>query len=403
VTESRNLPLLSERVKALETCAYCPKLCRAACPVSTAEASETVTPWGKMSLAWFALRGDVPVDIEHADAAWACTTCFGCRDRCDHKNPVAHTLLEARADFYKKGVAPPAAKRVVEEHPTRMKRLNAHVAKLGEVLESQQRPEGESTQPTQALLLGCQYVQSALDEGDDETSEALDALHVAQRLFGSVRLVTGCCGQSLATAGDRDAAIAAQRDIVAQLEGIDELIVLDPGCAATLTHLPTKVRTLVEAASDHIDRLNKTDLLDGRTVRWHDPCQLSRGLGVTEEPRALLGRATGREPSEFPYNRELGNCSGGGGLLPITRPTTAKAIAAARVAEHRAASADERAASVPEADDGVIVTACASSLRQFRAAGADAVDLVTLLRAGFCDGRGDAAGADPGSGDSGTA
>ena len=35
-------------------------------PVSNAEASETVTPWGKMSMAYFAARGDVPVDAMHA-------------------------------------------------------------------------------------------------------------------------------------------------------------------------------------------------------------------------------------------------------------------------------------------------------------------------------------------------
>ncbi len=371
MTQSPNLPLLSERTKELETCAYCPKLCRAACPVSTAETSETLTPWGKMSLAWFAQRGDVPVDIAHADAAWACTTCFGCRDRCDHENPVAHTLLEARADFYAQGVAPPAAKRVVDEHPSRMKRLDQHVA----VLERQVGPNSAAHAPKQALLLGCEYVQSALDDTSDHLpdppSEAADAIHVAKALFGAVRLVRGCCGQSLATAGDRAGAIAAQREILAQLDGVDELIVLDPGCAATLTHLPVKVRTLIEAADEKLSQIDKIDALDGKTVRWHDPCQLSRGLGVTEPPRRLLERLTGRKPEEFPYNRELGNCSGGGGLLPVTRPETSTAIAAARVAEHRAAGG------------GTIVTGCASSLSRFRAAGAEAVDLATLLRAGL--------------------
>src|SRR6201999_1099365 len=55
-------PLLEPHRAALETCVYCPKLSRAACPVSNVEHSETVTPWGKMSMAYFAARGDVPLD-----------------------------------------------------------------------------------------------------------------------------------------------------------------------------------------------------------------------------------------------------------------------------------------------------------------------------------------------------
>ena len=42
----RALPVLSSRERELELCAYCPKLCRAACPVSNAEPKETLIPWG---------------------------------------------------------------------------------------------------------------------------------------------------------------------------------------------------------------------------------------------------------------------------------------------------------------------------------------------------------------------
>ena len=66
MTAPLRLPLLEPHRSALEKCVYCPKLSRAACPVSNVEASETVTPWGKMSMAFFAARGDVPIDVEHA-------------------------------------------------------------------------------------------------------------------------------------------------------------------------------------------------------------------------------------------------------------------------------------------------------------------------------------------------
>ena len=85
------LPLLEPARSKLETCVFCPKLCRSACPVSNAEPRETLTPWGKMSSAYFAARGDVPLDESFARPAWACTGCFACRGSCDHQNDVAGT------------------------------------------------------------------------------------------------------------------------------------------------------------------------------------------------------------------------------------------------------------------------------------------------------------------------
>jgi len=61
-TAARRLPLLEARRAELELCAYCPKLCRAACPVSNAEPREVLIPWGKMTTAYFMARGMAPAD-----------------------------------------------------------------------------------------------------------------------------------------------------------------------------------------------------------------------------------------------------------------------------------------------------------------------------------------------------
>src|SRR5580693_150309 len=110
----RVLPVLEPRRDALEKCVFCPKLCRSACPVSNAEPRETITPWGKMSIAWMAAHGDVPIDASHAAPAWACTGCFACREACDHRNVVADVLLDARAALTAAGEAPVGARRIVD-------------------------------------------------------------------------------------------------------------------------------------------------------------------------------------------------------------------------------------------------------------------------------------------------
>src|SRR5262249_11166084 len=123
--------------------------------------------------------------------------------------------------------------------------------------------------------------------------------------------------------------------------------------------LDARVELLVEIAARELGSLGAVDeAKSGEAVRYHDPCQLGRGLGIYEAPRAVLTRALGRAPDEFDARRERGAGSGGGGLLPVTMPATSKAIARDRGAEHK------------RNGGGRIVTACASSLLSLRRANA---------------------------------
>ncbi|MGH7281443.1 MAG: heterodisulfide reductase-related iron-sulfur binding cluster [Polyangiaceae bacterium] len=159
----------------------------------------------------------------------------------------------------------------------------------------------------------------------------------------------------------------------ASLSGADQVLVADAGCAMALEkHFPAagvtmtpKVELLVEVAARSLGSL-ATLRADVR-VRYHDPCQLGRGLGVYEAPRAVLTRILGKAPEEFDERRERATCSGAGGLLPSTMRDTSKRIAASRASEHR------------KLGGGLVVTACASSLRAFRNAGLDADDISTLI------------------------
>ena len=95
--------------------------------------------------------------------------------------------------------------------------------------------------------------------------------------------------------------------------------------------------------------------------------QLGRGLDRYDAPREILARITGRPPEEFIHRREHADCSGGGGLVPATRPASSAAIADGRIAEHRALGG------------GLLVTHCAQSLRRFRTRGEPAEDLASLV------------------------
>jgi Fe-S oxidoreductase len=344
----RALPMLEARRSTFEKCVFCPKLCRSACPVSNVEPRETITPWGKMSHAWLAAHGDVAIDASHAAPAWACTGCHRCREWCDHRNPVALTLLESRDALMRSApdVVPPGATRAVLGFEAHDASTRAAARAIGD------RHDGVRPDAKEALLVGCGYLRRA----PREAHHAIEATLALSR--GPVALVQGCCGLPLRLAGAAERYARHVRDLTASLASFDRVTVIDPGCAQSLRDpLGERLELLIGRATRALASMSRATGVDG-PVRWHDPCQLGRGLGVYDEPRALLGRVLGRTPEEFVERREQAACSGAGGLLPCTMPANARAIGDARIAAHL------------DGGGGRIVTGCASSLVALRKAGA---------------------------------
>jgi len=336
----RRLPQLEPRKATLERCVFCPKLCRSACPVSNAEPRETLTPWGKMSLTYFVATESVPLEPAFARPAWACTGCYGCREHCDHKNDVAGTLLEARSAL--KHEAPPAAQRVLERF------ASAALARFAEASPATDGPH---------VLVGCEHARRG--------TAGRDALEVVSRLEGGAKAIGECCGAPLLFAGDAERFAGQGRRFVQAARG-GKVVAVDAGCAATARLHGVEVEHVSELLARHVASLGRIPRRG--PVRWHDPCQLGRGLGVYDAPRNVLSRLLGRPPDEFERRREDARCSGAGGLLPMTMPETARAIARKRLDDHE------------RSGGGLVVTGCASSARAFAKAGAVVVDLVTLAR-----------------------
>ncbi len=323
--------------------------------MSNAEPRETLTPWGKMSMAYFVANESVPLEPSYAAPAWACTGCFGCRAQCDHQNDVAGTLFEARSALIENGEGPAPARRVIE-------RFAESSAVLGKTATDPRVRSSVDPTARVAVLVGCENARRGTDA-------SVDAVRAVARLTGGpVALVDVCCGAPLLYAGDR-AAFHAQGERVTQAVGRHERVVAaDAGCAATLRlHHGLAVEHFSELAARELGRIGRLPRVDG-PVRWHDPCPLGRGLGVYPAPRLVLTRAPGRAPDEFEDTRDGARCSGAGGLLPVTMPDVAATIATQRLDEHA------------RSGGGTIVTGCASSLRSFQKRGhADVVDLASIV------------------------
>ena len=158
-----------------------------------------------------------------------------------------------------------------------------------------------------------------------------------------------------------------------QLSGYARVVVHCPACAFTMRNeyrafgvpLHPTVEHTVEFLEGFAERLPVKS--KRASAFYHDPCYLGRHLGLYDPPRRLAGKVVD-ELREFSRSRHESECSGGGGLLPITMPETAEAIAEHRLSEVREAEVRE------------VVTACATCKRRLSRGDVTAVDLIEAPR-----------------------
>jgi Fe-S oxidoreductase len=348
---------------AYTTCAYCPKMCRFACPVSEAAHSEAVSTWGKMTASHLVETGQRPLDEGAARALHACTGCLRCQAFCKHDNQVGPALFAARSAAIEAGLQPRGAASTLA---TFTQAQNPFGRELG-TLVAARRAQGPVKVP---LFPGC----TALVKAESLVDDVLEVSKAFGAPMGVAKVSSRCCGYPLYAAGAHDAFREHARTMGEVLRHVPELTVLDPGCAFTFlelypefgVHLKTRMQTVVQVLAEHLSHAPEKPPLD-EVVGYHDACHLGRGLGQYDEPRALLSRAVRRVTEAASVRRE-GGCAGGGGLLPRTLPEVAVEVARRQAGE------------VTPAADVAVVTACPTSRRMFERAGRRAYDLVAVLR-----------------------
>lgn len=185
-----------------------------------------------------------------------------------------------------------------------------------------------------------------------------------------------CCGGSLYFSGFWTDFEQRASGVIEPLQraGARELLAMVPSCAYVLKelfHIPFEVLTFPEFFLRH--RKLKRRLRIAAKVVYHDPCVLSRWLGVVEEPREVLRGIEGVELLEGERSGEWSECCGGGGGFELVFPFVSKELAKRRAFELLGTGAD------------IVVTCCPGCLLQLeagiRALGSkvEVLDLAELL------------------------
>ena len=185
------------------------------------------------------------------------------------------------------------------------------------------------------------FVTCIIDTLYPQTGEAV--VRVLEKAGVNVSFPPGqtCCGQPAFNAGLRKEARKMAIQTIRAFEGYPGPVVVPSGsCTAMIRHsypelfaddplwLPraqSLARRSYEFTEFLVDVLGITDFgasYDGK-LTYHSSCHLLRGLGVDQQPRALLSVVRKAELVELP---ETADCCGFGGVFSVEHPEISSAM-----------------------------------------------------------------------------
>ena len=211
--------------------------------------------------------------------------------------------------------------------------------------------------------------RKVVSKGNEAEAQPLrDAIKVLKKIgvkIGYLAEDEPCCGGIIYYAGmhkefARHAIMVHDR---LKSKGVKRIIGLVPSCTFTLRNLMAssagtndiEVKHFSEVVAQNISAL---ELRFPKAVRitYHDPCQLGRYLGLTEEPRRILRAIKGIEFVEPAWTKsDFSTCCGGGGGFEAVFPELSQMLAVNRTRE------------LIETKAQIIVTSCPGCIMQLKA------------------------------------
>lgn len=310
------------------------------------------------------------------EAAWACTLCGDCEERCPTFVEQVPRLVEVRRRL------------VMSDHqaPAAVTELLGHFARSGNPwgLRAEARGEewrselgvttlAENADVEYLFYVGC---MGAFDARSQQVVKAaFKLLKAAKVSFGVLGAEEVCCGETARRLGDeRLGAQLTQANLAVFAKyGVKRILTFCPHCDHALRHdyaafgaAFAEVRHVTELLDACVQRGTLTiPRAETRSVTYHDACRLGRDSGLYVPPRRLL-TAAGLDVVEPERTRERSFCCGAGGGL-YWMGEAAEGASALRLEELRAAGA---------ATIGVSCPYCLASLQ--RAARAPRLDGVPI-------------------------
>lgn len=335
-------------------CSKCGK-CRTVCPTFIEETDEILVARGRIHLSRQYASGELPYSRNFRKTLSTCLLCMRCSEHCPNSVEIKEVVVSARELLVQEGNRGFAENFLMNHVISRKRPLRLALKMMGLTLRAAEtaRLEGMMRKimekagldrnralppmPSRRLQdLHPFYIRSPGNSRKaiffPGCSFSLSLTGVGTAIIDSlVRNGTdvilpdiGCCGMPVFAAGYGKVAEKTARRNVALLKSYecDTVVVGCGSCGFMLGDIYRKI--LGESALglrvvDFSDYLLETGFKPGTrpaaaTLTYHDPCHLNRGMGVREQPRALLKRIPGVEFAEMD---EADACCGCGGSFSI--------------------------------------------------------------------------------------
>ncbi|RJX35502.1 MAG: FAD-binding protein [Desulfarculus sp.] len=292
--------------------------CRLGCPTYAQTNLEAMNARGRITLAFALLTGQAQPSADMARRLYQCMLCLNCKYTCPAQVNVAGVVQAARQRLVQAGFLPETFKKLMNDmielgNPfaqPRDKRCDSY-------------PVGYEAKDRAEVMLHLGCVASYQDVRIiPALMKILDAAGLDYTTMGQQE---NCCGYLAYLVGDMQTfnAVAAANAALFQDKGVRTLLTACAGCYKTFAELypkhgfgdgyqPEHAVFLLERLIGE-GRLRFKDDAPATRVIYHDPCDLGRHLGVYEPPRQVIKALPGVELVEFPQNRSLAKCCGGGG------------------------------------------------------------------------------------------
>ncbi len=360
--------LLPQQILEIGACTQCGE-CLKHCPVQDVTGNPSVSPPEKIRMFREFIRstdglksrlfGLADVDQKLLEdftrAVYECTTCGACGQNCPVGIFTQRLWPMLRKEMVKRGLGPIG--------------VQANMPKA--IMESgnpYEKPSSERYRPwfpehvkiaersEIAYYAGCTgaYEAQPMVRGD---VLVLDAIGAPFTMLPPEEEV--CCGFPLFITGQHDQLADLVTRLVKGYEarGVKLLVCSCPCCVNIMTRdwalfygkpLPFKIRHITQYVCDAIrdGRLRMKKELH-ESVIYHDPCYLTRGVGVIEEPRNVLRSIPGLTLLEFERHGLNSRCCGSGGAARKVYHENAIAMGRLTIDEAVAKKADRLILSCP--------------------------------------------------------
>ncbi len=326
--------LSARQILEIDACTQCGE-CLRHCPVQDVTGNPSVSPPEKIRMFREFIRsaeglratlfGPRAVDRklleDFTKAVYECTTCGACGQNCPVGIFTQRLWPMLRKEMVKRGLGPIGVQR---DMPKAIKNSGNPYDKPAAGRYKPWFPEQVkvSARADIAYYAGCTgaYEAQPMVRGD---VLVLNAIGEPFTMLPPEEEV--CCGFPLFITGQHD----LLKDLTTQLvegyraRGVKVLVCSCPCCVNIMSRdwpafygkeLPFRIRHITQFVSDAMKSgmLRLTKELH-ESVIYHDPCYLSRGVGVIEEPRAVLRNIPGLKLLEFDQHGLNSRCCGSGG------------------------------------------------------------------------------------------